>query len=307
MVGQRRLALSWRAAAWDWHGRMLCTRHREGIDMKDTGRLVMARVKSRDGTEIAYWTIGQGSPLVVVHGAAADHTRWNPLLPYLEPHVTVYALDRRGRGSSGDAPEYELAREYDDVAAVVDAVAKASGSLVDVYGHSHGAFCAFGAATRTSHIRRLVLYEGWPLPNPAVYALPAGLDERLDALLAAGDRDGVVEALFRGLLQMSDEDMASFKAAPSWPGRVAAAHTITREIRAEQEARLDLELAAAIRVPVVLVTGQRSADPARAGIEAVAEALPSARIVELEDEEHVADVLTPETFAERLISWLGRR
>jgi pimeloyl-ACP methyl ester carboxylesterase len=35
----------------------------------------MTRVASRDGTQIAYWTSGEGPPLVVVHGAPADHTR----------------------------------------------------------------------------------------------------------------------------------------------------------------------------------------------------------------------------------------
>ena len=191
------------------------------------------RVVSRDGTRIAYWTSGEGPPLVVVHGTPADHTRWRPLLPYLEPHVTVHAMDRRGRGASGDAPAYDLAREYEDVTAVVDAVAAASGARVDLYGHSHGGIVAFGAATLTSKVRKLVLYEGWPVPDPDVYALPPGLEDRMEALLAAGDRDAVVETLFRELELMSDEDMNAFKAAPSWRGRVAAAHTITREVRAE--------------------------------------------------------------------------
>jgi pimeloyl-ACP methyl ester carboxylesterase len=94
----------------------------------------MTRTVSRDGTEIAWWTSGHGPPLVLVHGTPADHTRWRPLLPYFEPQVTVHAMDRRGRGASGDGPEYDLAREYEDVAAVVDAVAEASGAPVDLYG-----------------------------------------------------------------------------------------------------------------------------------------------------------------------------
>jgi hypothetical protein len=61
----------------------------------------------------------------------------------------------------------------------------------------------------------------------------------MDALLADGDRDAVVELLFRELEDLSDEDMDAFKAAPSWAGRVAAAYTITREIRGELTARLD--------------------------------------------------------------------
>ena len=102
---------------------------------------MITRVASRDGTEIR--TSGDGSPLVLVHGTPADHTRWQPMLPHLEPHVTVHAIDRRGRGASGDGPEYRLEREYEDVAAVVDAVAPA-GTRVDVYGHSHGGIVAFG-------------------------------------------------------------------------------------------------------------------------------------------------------------------
>jgi pimeloyl-ACP methyl ester carboxylesterase len=113
-------------------------------------------------------------------------------------------------------------------------------------------------------------------PGPEVYALPPGLEDRMEALLAAGDRDAVVETVFRGLELLSDEDMRAFKAAPSWPGRVAAAHTIGREVRAETEARLDPEQANRITVPTLLLTGEHSSDPSKADIEAVAAALPDA-------------------------------
>jgi pimeloyl-ACP methyl ester carboxylesterase len=270
----------------------------------EAGDAVLRTVASSDGTPIAYWTSGRGPSVVVVHGAPADHTRWRPLLPYLEPHFTIHALDRRGRGASGDGPEYALEREFEDVAAVVDAVAEASGSPAHLYGHSHGGIVAFGAATVTKKVRKLVLYEGWPVPNPDVYALPSGLEERLDALLAGGDRDAVVEMLFREIEEMSDEDMAAFKAAPSWPGRVAAAHTITREVRAELSARLDPTVAALIAVPVLLIVGEHSADPCKADVNAVADSLPNARIAVLEGQEHVADVLAPQQFADEVLAFL---
>jgi pimeloyl-ACP methyl ester carboxylesterase len=264
-------------------------------------------VASKDGTEIAYWTSGKGPPLVLVHGTPADHTRWRPLLPYLESHATVHAMDRRGRGGSADGEEYTLEREYEDVAAVVDAVAEASGSAVDVYGHSHGGICAFGGATLTSNIRKLVLYEGWALPNPEVYALPWDLEERMDALLASGELDAVVETLFRELESMSEEDLSALRSAPSWPGRVAAAPTITRELRAEGGARLDPEQAAKISVPVLLLTGENSSDPSKADIETVAAALPDARIEVLKGQEHVADILVPKTFSEYVLAFLRNR
>ena len=79
---------------------------------------------SEDGTPIAAWRSGEGPPLVLVHGAAADHSRWAPVLPALEARFTVVAIDRRGRGQSGDAREYAIEREYEDVAAVVEWRAK---------------------------------------------------------------------------------------------------------------------------------------------------------------------------------------
>jgi pimeloyl-ACP methyl ester carboxylesterase len=161
---------------------------------------------------------------------------------------------------------------------VVDAVAATSGERVDLYGHSHGGIVAFGAATLTANIRKLVLYEGWPVPDPSIYALPADVVRRMDKLLSDGDRDGVVEALFRSVEEMSDEDMDALRSAPSWPGRVAAAHTVTREISGETQARLEAAQAAKISVPVLLIIGEESADPAKREVGAVAAALPDARL-----------------------------
>lgn len=272
-----------------------------------TDTQIKTSVVSRDGTEIANWTSGDGPPLVLVHGSPADHTRWRPLVPYLERQVTVHAIDRRGRGASGDAPEYRLEREYEDVAAVADAIAATFGQRVDVYGHSHGGIVAFGAATLTANIRRLVLYEGWPVPDPSIYALPADVLRRMDKMLAAGDRDGVVEALFRSVEEMSDEDMAVLRSAPSWPGRVAAAHTVPREVVGETQARLEAEQAAKINLPVLLLTGEKSTDPAKAAVGAVAAALPDVRLLVLAGQQHVADILDPETFATYLLDFLHGR
>src|SRR5680860_470184 len=60
---------------------------------------VLAKTASRDGTSIGYWRSGQGRPMVLVHGTTADHSRWRTVLPLLQPHATVHAVDRRGRGA----------------------------------------------------------------------------------------------------------------------------------------------------------------------------------------------------------------
>src|SRR3712207_8086243 len=99
-------------------------------------------VTSVDGTSIAYWRSGEGPPLVLVHGTAADHSRWAPVLPAFEQRFTVYAIDRRGRGGSGDSGDYAIEREFEDVAEVVDSL----GESVNLLGHSYGALCALEAA-----------------------------------------------------------------------------------------------------------------------------------------------------------------
>ena len=79
----------------------------------------MSRVQhatSADGTRIGYVTSGTGPPLVMVHGATADHTALSRVVPLLESDYTVHAVDRRGRGLSGDSAPYDISLEYADVA-----------------------------------------------------------------------------------------------------------------------------------------------------------------------------------------------
>ena len=107
--------------------------------------------------------------------------------------MAVHAVDRRGRGASGDGPDYSLAMEYADVAAVVDTAAAAAGSPVDLLGHSYGGNVAFGAATLTTNIRKLVLYEGWPVPDIAHRTVSPKTMDHLESLLAQGQPEQMLE------------------------------------------------------------------------------------------------------------------
>ena len=110
-------------------------------------------VASHDGAPIALFSSGSGSPVVLVHGASADHTTFRVVGPRLAQRFTVHAMDRRGRGASGDVAPYAIEREFEDVAAVADAVAADAGTPVAVVGHSFGGRVALGGALRTDAIR----------------------------------------------------------------------------------------------------------------------------------------------------------
>jgi pimeloyl-ACP methyl ester carboxylesterase len=176
-----------------------------------------AHVQSIDGVRIGYRTTGTGPPLVLVHGASADSTVMALLIPLLQQHYTVHAVDRRGRGQSGDAPTYDIALEYADIAAVVDECARAGGRVA-VYGHSYGAVCALGAALRTRNIDRLFLYE----PGfGAVLSPRREVLDRVDELSTAGRDDAALEHFYREAVGMppttSPRCDTSPAGKPGWP------------------------------------------------------------------------------------------
>ena len=113
-------------------------------------------VTSPDGTRIGCHLSGKGPPLVLVHGTSGTHGGFDLVQPNLAESFTLIAIDRRGRGTSGDAPgPYAIEREFEDLAAVVDLF----GEPASVFGHSYGALIAFGAVPLARNLSKLVLYE----------------------------------------------------------------------------------------------------------------------------------------------------
>lgn len=168
------------------------------------------KVTSADGTPIAAYRDGAGPPLLLVHGATADHDRWSPILHRFERDFTVYAMDRRGRGGSGDAPEYAFQREVEDVAAVVEAI----GGPVFVLGHSFGGLCSLEAAPLTDRVAKLVLYEP-PLPGIAP-PIPAGVPERMEELIEAGEAEAALELMLREVVKMPEHELERYRQFPAW-------------------------------------------------------------------------------------------
>ncbi len=272
--------------------------------MSTTAASTATHVIAPDGTKIAVFVSGTGRPLVVVPGTTSDHTTWRLVLPLLQQHLSVHAVDRRGRGESGDGPDYSLSQEYADIAAVVDAAADAFGGPVDLLGHSFGGNVAFGVAMSTGNLRRLVLYEGWPVPNIEHRTLDPDTMRELDALLAQGHRERLLEVFYRDVVRLSEEDIGGLKAAPTWPARVAAADTVPRELRAFADQAFDPEQAARIDVPVLLLVGSESPPEISADPDVVAAALPDARIRVLDGQAHMAQLTAPELFAAEVLAFL---
>jgi pimeloyl-ACP methyl ester carboxylesterase len=271
--------------------------------MTQAGEQILTRVVSRDGTPIGYFSSGEGPPLVLVHGLLGDHSRWQALRPYLEPHFTIHAMDRRGRGASGDAAEYAFEREFEDVAAVVNAVAGESGAAVNIFGSSGGALFSLGAALQTDKIHRMALFE--PPLRYVTQLLPGALLERLDALLAQGDHEGVLVASYRAIVGLSDEQIEHLRAQPSWQGRIAAAHTVPRELRSASNYSFSWEQVKNIRVPSLVLVGSETPHAYRRSAEDMVYLLLDSELIILAGQGHGAEMFAPQLVAEPLVAFLN--
>jgi pimeloyl-ACP methyl ester carboxylesterase len=250
-------------------------------------------VRSADGTSIAVFRSGVGPPLILVHGASADHTTFRVVGPRLARHVTLHAIDRRGRGASGDTEPYAIAREFEDLAAVADAVAAETGGPVPVFGHSYGGRTALGAALLTDRISRVVSYEGAPTPPGASYH-PTGLDAELAEQLAAGDPVAVLSTFMTRVVGMDEAELAAYRADPVWPLRVAAAPTIVRELEAEMDPAASLETLGRVRQPVLQLLGSESMAAFREATYAFDARLADGRVIEIPGAKHAAHHTRPD-------------
>lgn len=167
----------------------------------------LVRVPSRDGTLIAAECAGSGPSLVIVHGGVGDRTRWTPMFPLLSSRFTVCAMDRRGRGASGDSPAYSLQKEAEDVAAVVDARPRP----VFLLGHSYGGVCALEATFLTKRISKLLLYE-----PPLQERIDLALVGRIERMIQDGKRDEAVAAFLQEVVRVSPSEVATMRTRPAW-------------------------------------------------------------------------------------------
>ncbi len=258
----------------------------------------MEKLISRDGIQIAYSRSGTGPPLVLLHGTAEDQTRWIPILRLLAQHFTVYAIDRRGRNESGDRERYSLQEEADDVLGILDALNEPT----HILSHSYGALCLMEAAVCADRLGKLIFYEP-PVPQDGNF-YPPGSIEGLEALLQQGDRTGVITTFLRDFLHLSPMELELVSYLPVWPARVAAAHTIPRELRQIQAYRLQAERFSAVKAPSLLVLGGDSPPKMSASIEALQGALPNSQVVVIPGQQHNAISMAPHVFARDVLRFL---
>jgi pimeloyl-ACP methyl ester carboxylesterase len=246
------------------------------------------KVKSADGTAIAFETVGSGHPLILVGGAFCDrHARASgtPLAALLAPELTVFSYDRRGRGESGDTPRWSVERELEDLAALIEE----AGGAAYVYGISSGAILALHAAVRHLPIPKLALYEP-PLMLDANRLKPLeNVAQELILATAAGNRPEAVEIFMTRVLQLPAGAVEQMRKSPVWPGLESLAHTLSYDVRITALGPALIAEAASVRPATLALHGEACPAWMREAICALAHALPSGSERVLSGQTHDVD------------------
>jgi pimeloyl-ACP methyl ester carboxylesterase len=247
------------------------------------------RVRSADGTEIAFEARGDGPPLILVDPALQyrGFSRLSGLVEPMSSDFTVITYDRRGRGESGDTAPYSPRREVEDLAALIEAAA----GDVRLYGFSSGALLAMHAVAAGLPVERIALLEP-PIQEDADPDRPNPLTTELADLIAAGRNGDAVEHFNRSI-GVPEEMVDGMRQSPDWPKLEAVAPTLVYDCTisdATTEALLR-----SVEVPALVLDSTGSSDDLSGWAASVAAKLPNAEHRSLAGEWHtVADeVIVP--------------
>lgn len=249
-------------------------------------------VDSPDGTRIACRSVGDGEPIVLVHGSLAVGSAWRRVADLLAKDHRVTTFDRRGRGGSGDGPDYALEREVEDVIAVVEAV----GGRAVLVGHSFGGAVAAQAARRAD-LAGLVLYEPGLRFDGAV---GGGAVAEMERALQVGDAESALVAGWQRVVGLSEEAVHAAQGSAMWNEQLDLINTWPRELRALDELALVPADFADIRTPTLLMRGTESTSWLRESTEHISGLIPGASLVELVGQGHDASDTAPTMVADDL-------
>lgn len=242
----------------------------------------MEKTTSADGTTIAFERYGEGPVAVVVGGAYCDRGAFRELAQALgDQGFTGVTYDRRGRGDSGDTTPYAVAREVEDLEAVVRATGAEHGFA---HGVSSGGALVLQAADAGAPLAAVSVLE---VPYRVEGAPPPPEDYvgTLSRMTEADDREGILRYFHTRAVGMPEEMLDGMKGSPMWDALLALSPTVVYDALCigGDDQSLPADLLGSLDIPVLAVSSTGTAVPwLRDAPAAVAAAAPRGRHVALE-------------------------
>jgi pimeloyl-ACP methyl ester carboxylesterase len=229
-------------------------------------------------TRVRYIDVGEGPPVVLLHGFAASLNTWDPVVPALAEDHRVIALDLKGFGWSG-RPEgdYSPQAQAELVWALLDERGVDQAAVV---AHSWGSSVALAMTlAQPERVERLALYDAWvfeeQLPSFFVWARAAGIGEAMFRLYYNERPEDKIALAFYDKTKITQELVEHTRRMQQRRGTTAAALAAVRGQRYEAMQQRYSE----IEQPVLLLWGREDkVTPLQMG-ERLASELPDAELV----------------------------
>ncbi len=242
----------------------------------------MYSVTSKDGTKIAYDKVGQGPALILVAGAFSyrKFPQQVELADLLSEYFTVYNYDRRGRGDSGDTHPYDVAREIEDLQALID---EAGGSAY-VWGLSSGAALALRAAKAGLNITKLALHEPPFVVRAEDRKPPKDFREHTSELISKNNRAEAIKYFMTKGMGAPSFVVSMMQIFPGvWSRLIEIAHTLPYDaalLDGYMEGKeLSVEWWSDVTMPTLVLEGTESPASLRHSAQALANVLPNAQLL----------------------------
>jgi pimeloyl-ACP methyl ester carboxylesterase len=251
------------------------------------------RVRSSDGTEIAYLTLGKGRPLVVVHGGFTVADEWLPVAGLLSKTRQVAVIERRGRGRSGDARTHSLQAELGDLQAVVSDL----GGDLDLFGHSSGGTFSILHALQTGFGHALVIYEA-----PAAFGEPVG-GPKLKPIreqLAGGDADKALHLMYTTVVGAPVQEIEAFSKSPLWAHHRQLLPTFIREVEALDGVAPTLEDCSKLKSRTTFLLGSVTQPTIRGYAGGWLARIAGMTVLPIMGQGHICHLMNPPLMAERI-------
>ena len=264
---------------------------------------------SVNGYDMAYLEIGQGPPLVCIHGTLGDFRTWSAVLGPLSKTRRVIAVSLRHffpEHWDGHGDDYLMAQHVADVIGFIE---KLDTGPVDLMGHSRGGHISFRVAgQRPELLRKLILAEpGGELDRSLDPNTPPGPSKRAAMIavsaekIRAGDIDGALK-LFFDMIE-GDGAWARLPAAPKQQLRDNV-YTLIGQIGEDRRPFTRVE-AESIKTPTLFIGGAETKGPLRAVLRALASHVPGAKTAILPGTGHWMFEQAPPEFCSIVLDFLG--
>ena len=252
-----------------------------------------------------YESIGEGEPLLFIHGLGSSISDWENQIPYFGAHYRVVALDLRGHGNSDKPPGPYSSRLFaDDIAALI---ASLDIGPVNVVGLSLGGFIACQLAVDHSDlVRTLIVVNSVPgLPRDTVrdrYRIRSTLLVRQLIAHLFGMR-ALGRFLGKKLFPRPDQEELRQTFIDRWAENDK--HAYLSSLATVPTWNLEHRLSS-ISCPTCLISGEHDFFPL-ALKEEYAEKMPDARLVVIPNSGHFTPLDEPERFNEALMEFLSQK